>query len=352
MLLVTHRCNLRCSYCYETKNVTHDMTASQAKRYINDVVRSLDDSYDEFEVQFMGGEPLMRYPLIKEVSEWLWHTTFPKPLVQVFAPTNGTLLNDEMKIWFSEHKERICLGLSFDGTWMMQNVNRSNSYSAVDLEFYLMTWPNQSIKMTISPETLPFLFEGVTEMHRLGFKYLTVDLAMGNSINWKTDHLIVLNDQLARLSEYYLSNPGVPCMSMLNLNLSLIWQDNEETKRCSCGETLVCIDHDGKQYACHLFSPISASTKRAKMSQQIDFTDHASFLSIKCKGCLLNPICTNCYGMNYLCNGSLAEQSPFVCQAFKIQFLANCALQFRRAEACNDTKKIEHIKKLIESINE
>ena len=352
MLLVTHRCNLRCSYCYEPKQQAYDMTVTQAKQYVEETVCAMDDSYDEFEVQFMGGEPLLRYPLIMEVSEWLWNETFPKPLAQVFAPTNGTLLTDEMKAWFSENKERICLGLSFDGNRMMQNINRSNSYANVDLDFFLTTWPNQTVKMTLSPETLAMLYEGVAELHLIGFKYLTADLAMGKDIAWDTRHLSVLNEQLSRLSDFYLAHPEIPCMSMLNLDLSLVEQTDGKTKRCGCGETLVCIDYDGKQYACHLFSPITASKEQAIASQRIDFTDYSVFQSIMCKDCLLNPICNICYGMNYFCNGDVAKQSSFSCSAFKIQFLANCAFQYRRAKASGDYKEIGYIKQLIESINE
>lgn len=352
MLLVTHRCNLRCSYCYEPKNTAHDMTVPQAKRYIEDVVQSLDESYDDFEVQFMGGEPLLRFPFIKGVSEWLWNESFPKPLAQVFAPTNGTLLNDEMKAWFSENKERICLGLSFDGNRIMQDINRSNSYANVDLDFFLTTWPNQTVKMTLSPETLMMLYEGVTELQLMGFKYLTADLAMGMDIGWDTRHLSVLNEQLSRLSDFYLAHPEIPCMSMLNLDLSLVGQSNSETKRCGCGETLVCIDYDGKQYACHLFSPVTASKEQALASQRLDFRDYTAFQSKMCKDCLLNPICNICYGMNFLCNRDVTKQSPFFCHAFKIQFLANCAFQYRRAETCGDNGEMEYINQLIESINE
>ena len=328
------------------------MTVSQAKQYIEEAVLSLDDSYDEFEVQYMGGEPLLKFALIKEVSEWLWNETFPKPLVQVFAPTNGTLLDSEMKAWFSENKDRICLGLSFDGNRMMQNINRSDSYSIVDLDYFLATWPNQSIKMTLSPETLSMMYEGVTELHQRGFKFLTVDMAMGGNINWDASHLVVLSDQLAKLSDYYLIHPEMPCVSMLNIDFSLVGQLKGETKKCGCGETLVCIDYDGQQYACHLFSPVAASKEQAKVSQSIDFTDHEVIQSTICKDCLLYSICNTCYGMNFLCNGDITKQLPFFCHAFKIQFFANCAFQFRKAEKSKDDKELKYIKQLMKSINE
>ena len=109
MLLITYKCNLHCSYCYEPKQQNFRMSATKAKQIITEQLSLLGDDYDSVEIQFMGGEPLLEFPLIKEVSEWLWSLPLNKKLMVLFAPTNGTLLNDEMKHWFSVNRERIHL---------------------------------------------------------------------------------------------------------------------------------------------------------------------------------------------------------------------------------------------------
>lgn len=43
----------------------------------------------------------------------------------------------------------------------MHNLNRSNSYNDIDVDFFRKTWPTQAIKMTISAETLPMLADGI-----------------------------------------------------------------------------------------------------------------------------------------------------------------------------------------------
>lgn len=149
MLLVTYGCNLNCTYCYEPKKNQKRMTLEGAKQYVSGLVHNLAPSYDEFEVQLMGGEPMMAFPLIKDLSEWIWQETWPLPIKQVFAPTNGTILNTEMRDWLTKHKEKICLGLSFDGTRLMQNFNRSQSSARVDLAFFAKNWLDQSVKMTV-----------------------------------------------------------------------------------------------------------------------------------------------------------------------------------------------------------
>ena len=346
MLLVTYECNLRCSYCYEPKNVCHTMSFDNAVRYILKQVELLDDKYDEFEVQFMGGEPLMEFFLIKQVSEWLWQYNFKIPLAKIFVPTNGTLLDENIKEWFTQHKSKICLGLSFDGNRLMQDINRTQSYSSVDLKFFASRWPEQSVKMTISPQTLPYLFDGVIFLTKQGFSYITVDLAMGCNIKWEQKHLLVLSRQLQYLSSYYLDHPSIPVISMLNMDVTQVL-NKPHLKKCSCGEDLVCVDYDGTTYACHLFAPITASKELAEASQNIDFKSQKEKMNNPCRQCMLFSLCTFCYGMNYLINNDIAKQSAFGCSSFKIQFLAAANFQLKRAERNADSQTVTKIETII-----
>ena len=332
MLLVTYRCNLHCTYCYEPKEVHKQMTVSNAKQYIHDQIAKLDiNHFDEFEIQFMGGEPLMVYPLIHEVTEWLWQQTWPLKLAQVFIPTNGTLLTDEMKLWFANHNNNVCLGLSFDGDNLMQNINRSNSYSNVDLDFFAYNWPNQSVKMTISPETLPYLYQGVVFLRKKGLENIAVDLAMGSTINWQSKHLSIFANQLQLLADEHINNPQLSLISLLDMDVLNVLHHNNPIKKCSCGEQLVCIDTDGIEYACHLFAPITATHEQAIKSKEICFSKYQTFESKICNQCLLSSLCTTCYGMNYIMTGDITQQQPFTCQAFKVQFLIACNMQYQLA---------------------
>lgn len=351
MLLVTYGCNLNCTYCYEPKTTKVHITFEQAQNFLLQQIEEAEKKYDEFEVQFMGGEPLMEFQLIKKISEWLWTQSFTIPLTQIFAPTNGTLLTDQMKLWFSENKNKVCLGLSFDGNSIMQNTNRSNSYHSVDLHFFSTTWPRQNVKMTISPNTLKHLYDGITFLYSKGFDYITVDLAMGKHISWKDQHLKIFAEQLSQLSNYYLTHTSKPLVSLLGFNVTDVLQNHNLHKKCSCGEDLICIDCDGKIYACHLFAPISATKKMAEKSLSIDFTNYDFFINDNCRKCLLFSVCTCCYGMNFKNTGDVRQQDAFTCQAFKIQFLSACKLQLQIAERNGDLKKSKKIKEIIDNFS-
>lgn len=353
MLLITYKCNLRCSYCYEPKLSDFHMTAPKAKQIIKEQINDLDDKYDAVEIQFMGGEPLLEFGLIREVAEWLWDSSLSKKLMVLFAPTNGTLLTDEMKAWFSKNRERFSLGLSFDGDANMQNVNRSTSFNKVDLDFFAKTWPNQSVKMTISPKTVSHLSEGVKFLHEKGFKYISADLAMGPSIQWTQEALRQYRKELDLLGSYYIEHPNLIPFSMLRLDIaSVLGKKSSYGKTCSCGEDLVCVDWTGKTYACHLFSPVSIPMEKAILGNKMyDFSNHTLFESPICKKCVLGNLCNHCYGMNYLCTGHANEPAAFHCSAFKLQFAANCRFRLRLADKLNDTQQKKTLRDIVNMFN-
>lgn len=350
MLLVTYKCNLHCSYCYEPKQAFKQMSVSNMKQYIIAQYEKLGNDYDSFEIQFMGGEPLLVYPMIKEISEWLWQYPFKKQMKVLFAPTNGTLLTDEMKFWLFQNKHRFCLGLSFDGDHAMQNINRSDSSPNVDLDFFSSTWPDQSVKMTVSPQTISNLADGVLFLFEKGFKDVVADLAVGERVNWEAIHLNVLKDQLEKLVDYYVHNDDASNFSLLNVGIEELLSSND-SKACSCGEDFVCIDTDGQEYACHLFSPIACNLDKARKSQDLDFSNHSIFSTAKCNKCFLKGICKRCAGMNYISTDDVACPDAFQCNAFKIIFFANCKLQYLLAVNRNDTSRIQMIEKIIESLS-
>ncbi|MBR6150071.1 MAG: 4Fe-4S cluster-binding domain-containing protein, partial [Lachnospiraceae bacterium] len=119
-----------------------------------------DNKYDEIEIDFMGGEPLMNFKMIKGIVEWLEEGAIKIPWI-CSGTTNGTLLTEELKNWLREHKESLVLCASYDGTSKMQSANRGTETRSIDLDFFHELWPNQPFHMTISKETLPTLAEGI-----------------------------------------------------------------------------------------------------------------------------------------------------------------------------------------------
>lgn len=345
MLMVTNSCNLNCVYCYESHKTSHKMDFDTAKRAILDVFN--ETCFDGVSIQFMGGEPLLAFPLIKDVSEWLWNRNIEFSY-SLFAATNGTLLNEDMKVWFTANKHRISLGLSFDGDVNTQNTNRSNSASLVDLDYFRDTWPESSVKMTVSTDSLKYLCENVVFLEEKGFTKIKTDLAYMHG--WTKQHLVLWNEQLSLLKKYYLDSDRDMHCSLFNTPIDAILSEERHAKRCSCGEEMSCVDWDGTIYPCQMFAPISMDSAMYNKVKDIDFADAENFQVQECRDCVLQSCCPGCAGCNLKFNGAINRINPFYCKAFMIQIFHTLDYQLKVAEKIENEIERENLKHDINKI--
>ena len=340
--MVTNQCNLRCLYCYESHKKDTMMSFELARQAIIDHIH--DERYDHISIEFMGGEPLLNFPLIRDIAEWIWESGIDAPY-DLFASTNGTCLSDEMKEWFSQHSHQIELGLSFDGTPQVQDINRCTSAKNIDFEFFLRTWPSMSVKMTISTMSISHLYDSIVYLEQKGVDHIKADLAFMNG--WDEKHLTVWSVELDRLINYYAHLQKESRCSLLQVPVENIFAEQVSVKRCGCGEDLVCIDCDGQQYPCQMFAPLSMSKECYDTVRNLDFSDERHFFVEQCSNCILKACCPSCYGCNLKYNGALNRINQFYCKAFIILFMKN--LEYRMAMAQlieNEKERLDTLKDL------
>jgi len=336
-LVVTQNCNLACTYCYEGYKSKQVMPLETALNIVESYLSNSTDEYDECVIEFFGGEPFLNFPLIKQVCEYVWAKTWKKPYL-FFTTTNGTLVHGEIQDWLLKNKNRFEATLSLDGTQAMQDLNRSKSFTQIDIPFFRNTWPNASVKMTISKETLPHLTEGVIFLHALGFP-IHNNLAYG--IDWADPiNIEILKRELEKLIEYYLSHPEIPPCSLMDMKIE--YQDaDEEKKWCGVGTHMVVFDVDSISYPCHAFLPMSIGKEKATSSRDLNFNLTQNLIDPKCKDCVLHYICPTCYGCNYDESGNVAIRDNSLCQLTKIRALACSYLKVKKLLANTNLDKLE-----------
>lgn len=335
-LVVTQSCNLNCTYCYEDYKSKKAMTFERAFSIVEGYLSSSSKEYDECIIDIFGGEPFVNFPLIKKLCEAVWARKWEKPYL-FHATTNGTLVHGEIKDWLLSNKHRFSASVSLDGTPEMHNLNRSNSFSKIDLPFFQSTWSNPSTKMTISKETLPFLAQGVIFLHSIGF---TINNNLAYGIDWSdADNVDVLNRELEKLITYYLAHPEKRPCSLLDMKIE--YQTYEEKKWCGTGTNMVVYDVDGVDYPCQMFLPMSIGHEKAESSRHIDFSVTENLVDIKCKGCPLHPICPTCYGSNYAESGDVRTRNNQLCQLTKVRALASSYLKAKKILAKSNLKNLE-----------
>lgn len=330
MLMITHRCNLKCSYCYETHKDMQDMSIEDAKTIIRKEAEFVKQSpnFEEIQIDFMGGEPLINFPLIKEVVEWLESGAIDVPWI-CFASTNGTLIDEEMAKWLEEHHRSLILGASYDGTPQMQSRNRGSDQYKIDLDFFRRLWPDQTFQMTISRETLPHLAEGVLQVQKKGYR-IVASLAQG--VDWTEEDALEYRRQLQILKKAYLEDLSLKPLNRLVKLLDIHNEDGSQRKQvqlCGSGLNMVTYDIDFKRFGCHMFTPI-VTGDRAIGVDDIKWDDQELMRDTYCEECVLRNFCPTCPGFNYKYRGDLGIRDKRWCSLVLAEALTSCEFQIER----------------------
>lgn len=124
MVVVTARCNFICDYCHASSAALEqervDMTWRVAKKTVDLIFSS---PSPVLKIEFQGGEPLLNWPIIKEIVQYgEFLNRFAKRQLEFVICTNLTLLTDEMIGFIQEHK--IVISTSLDGPKPIQDRHR------------------------------------------------------------------------------------------------------------------------------------------------------------------------------------------------------------------------------------
>ncbi len=128
ILEVTGKCNLRCKYCIYNDTYVHnrefnkeDMTFETAKKAVDYFFAH---GKDKISITFYGGEPLIRYELLKKVIDYSIkiNESYKKEISFGFT-TNMTLMTEEMAQYFANIPKLNIMG-SLDGPNEIQNEYR------------------------------------------------------------------------------------------------------------------------------------------------------------------------------------------------------------------------------------
>lgn len=327
IFVLTEKCNLNCSYCYEKNKNKSDRTLSA--EFIKDRIRSQMLAFDECNelwIDFFGGEPLLEFETIREVIDWFVAVPWPVTAksYRFLVETNGTLLDDRMKEWFSSHRDYVTLGLSLDGTKDAHDRNRSHSYDAViqHIDFFRDNWPDQPVKMTIGPDSIDQVYEGVLHIHSLGLQ-ADFDVVFENvwgDAESESRAVRVWAEQLDKLVGFYFSHPELRRPMVLTRGLELLFTRAPLQKRtfCGAGKFVTCFTPDGIEYPCFRFAPVAVH------EPLLDIFAIPARENEQCSHCPFEKICTTCEGHNYSVTGSCFKRTSFHCRFFKVSLLA-CA---------------------------
>lgn len=307
---------------------------------LKEIERARNTGASALHITFMGGEPFMNFPVIRQVVEWV-ETLDVGLRFEASATTNGTLVTEETKEWLRRHYHIFKVQVSYDGTALMQQKNRT--HTPIDLDFFLQTYPVQGVHVTVSQRTLPQLYEGVLFLIEKGARCSTT-LAYGTK--WTEEDAAIYLRELRILSDVYLTqHPDVEPLPVLTNSLMSIGSAPVSKSMCGAGADKVTYDVDGEAYGCHLFSPIVVGKEKACKLCDFDIFKLGGTEDWGCISCPLCNWCNTCYGFNYLLTGSTGLKDHSICKMMFAQALAASEYQLKRVDVHQDRGVLEKIKR-------
>jgi sulfatase maturation enzyme AslB (radical SAM superfamily) len=307
------------------------MSLKTAKEVIDRIFDNIPQDMDEVEINFIGGEPLLEFELIKAIVSYTLNKIKTINFI-FFATTNGTLLTDEMKSWFEKHKEIFHLGLSLDGMKKTHDHNRSNSFDSIDIAFFRKNWPLQGVKMTLSEYSIHYLADNIKYIHSLGFGVHGVNLFEGD-FNWDRDEYIkILIPQLKELVRFYIENEKIMPDQMFDKHINYCESKNKQRDNwCGIGNGARFFDIDGKMYPCAFITPMTFSQDEILLSMKTDFADGNNFIDDFCfNNCYIYPICPTCAGENFMLNKTFKQRNKSKCRIQQLIVLFIADLQAKQ----------------------
>lgn len=121
-ILLTENCNLRCTYCFE-EHVNKHMSLETLIRVLDETIETTGPERT-IAIQWFGGEPLLRFDLMKEGVEHIGQAIRERRLggVAYVLTTNGTLVTAESAAFLARHKFEI--SVSVDGKKEVNDLKR------------------------------------------------------------------------------------------------------------------------------------------------------------------------------------------------------------------------------------
>ena len=267
-LNIAHDCNMACPYCFAKQGLYGGprkmMTPEVARRSV-DWLLQVSASRADCYVRFLGGEPLMNVPVMRDTMAYASAKGEEAgKRVHFSINTNGTIYNDDIGELLHDYRAQI--SISIDGTEAAHNRHRifrngSGTYSIVvqNVPKLLACDPLAMVNGTITSDTVD-VCEYARSLRELGFqlvRFAIVGTSDASMAVRQEELLARLRDQYDQLADYYMSeldSGHVWYLADFYKYMPNLRAGQLRGNRCGAGTSYVNIDVDGQVHLCHRFT--------------------------------------------------------------------------------------------------
>ncbi len=259
-VVLTAGCNLRCSYCYQNTKNSRRMDWETLRASADLVLASRQRSV---RLLFIGGEPLLEFPMIQRAVAYVEERRPPTLQVHYDLITNGTLLGEEQAAFLAEHDFEV--QLSFDGVPAAQDLRGKGTFAVLDrlLDRLRVEQPsffsrNLSVSMTLTAATLPTLADSVEYFIEKRVPQIAVAPAVTHQPGWRHEGLAELDREYARIFSVSLGHfrrTGEVPFLLFRRSREASVHEPEGLAMCGVGRgETPAVDVDGQVHGCVMFA--------------------------------------------------------------------------------------------------
>lgn len=299
-LVLTHACNLGCSYCYMGKKFGRRMPKDVGEKALAWTFSQVQPG-EKVQVGYFGGEPLLAWDLLQHFhlrAEELAREKHAKLVGTV--TTNATLLTRERMAWLEEHG--VVVAVSLDGTKEAHDATRPfvNGHSSHErvlegLRLALEYAPLTEVICVIDPANVGQMAESARFILDRGCRVLS--LSLNYSAAWDAASLALyergleeVGDEFERRfrrgEDVYIASLDAKIVGRLKGGL-------QECDRCAFGLGELAVAPSGNLYPCERLVG-EDNDPRWVIGQLESGPDHEKLRRIHAKRAVVDPVCAAC----------------------------------------------------------
>ncbi len=272
-VVLTADCNLRCRYCYQDRKQPARISWSALSAGV--AIYALGGK-PRSTLSFLGGEPLLVFPLIARAVRYLGRR-FPRRRPRFALTTNGLLLTEPRLAFLERH--RFNVQISADGVPSAQEFRAPGTFGQLNQLLDRMRARHRgylrrhvTLASTVTASTIPWLADS--------FEYLLSKAPAGIAIGPAMGHRRLtpaetkeLDRQFARIFElsleHYRATGRVPLKLFRKTSRDPKgWPGGEWACAAASGGNLV-VDVDGQVYPCALLIRSSQTVARPGLAKRL-----------------------------------------------------------------------------------
>jgi uncharacterized protein len=349
MLILTEGCNLRCPYCYESVNADSynnkkTMPWPIAKKALDLFFNQIPEQMVYASITFFGGEPTLKYDLIRKVIETSFgHRTLGGYIgnkANYIINTNGTILSGDMFDFFSKLGNKLDIRISVDGyksnhdrtrktiggsgSWILLEKNLSK-YKVLKTKFGVRV----HLSNTINKSSYEHIYENYKNLYELSG--MQIGYLFVHEDNWEYEDFEVIKKQVILLHDYCLQQKmRFPLCNIKGYsNPSTKIKNSKCNNICAAGVNSFTVSYNGNIYPCHrsYFYGLEDMFKLGNIDTGFDYSKRVLLyevndlnrLPLKCQMC--NPVirkrCHVCFASNKHAYGDYFTISDNYCLLMK-----------------------------------